>query len=80
MVISVDISYYPLKEEFIPPIVDFIQRLHTYDEISAETNGLSTQIFGEYDDVMRILTKEMKESCKLPHSIFVLKIVNSDRR
>jgi uncharacterized protein YqgV (UPF0045/DUF77 family) len=75
---SVDISYYPLKEEFIPPIKDFIRRLNTYTSLRVETNGMSTQVFGEYDEVMRVLTTEIKASFELPHSVFVLKIINAD--
>ncbi len=78
MNISVDISYYPLKEEFIPPIKNFIQRLNMYDNISANTNGMSTQVFGSYFEVMEILTKEIHNSFELPHSVFVLKIINAD--
>ncbi len=75
---SVDISYYPLKDEFIPHIKEFIQRLNGYETLRVETNGMSTQVFGEYDQVMFALTTEMKASFKLPHSVFVLKIINAD--
>lgn len=74
---SLEISYYPLKEEFIPPIQSFIDRLNTYSEINIETNGMSTQVFGEYDEVMSIITKEMKAAMELPYSIFVLKVINA---
>jgi uncharacterized protein YqgV (UPF0045/DUF77 family) len=75
---SVEISYYPLKEEFIPPIQSFIDRLRTYSEINVETNGMSTQVFGQYDDLMRVITKQMKAAMEVPYSVFVLKVVNSD--
>lgn len=78
MNISVDISYYPLHDEFIPPIKDFIQRLNKNKKLIVKTNGMSTQVFGEYEDVMQTLTKEMKASFELPHSVFILKIVNAD--
>lgn len=78
MNISVDISYYPLKDEFIPPIKDFIERLNNYSNIVVKTNGISTQVFGKYDELMAILTKEIKKSMNLPHSVFVLKIINTD--
>lgn len=78
MKISVDISYYPLKEEFIPPIKQFIERLNTYDGIAVDTNGISTQVFGDYFDVMEIITREIHNSFELPHSVFVLKIINAD--
>lgn len=75
---SVDISYYPLKEEFIPPIQDFIHRLRSHSEIRLESNGMSTQVFGEYEELMSIITQEMKAAMEVPYSVFVLKIVNSD--
>lgn len=75
---SVDISYYPLKEEFIPPIKNFIDRLNSYEELVVKTNGMSTQVFGSYFDVMKALTNEIHQSFELPHSVFVLKIINAD--
>ena len=75
---SVEISYYPLHNEFIPPIKDFIGRLNKYDNITVQTSGMSTQVFGKYFEVMEILTKEIHNSFDLPHSIFILKIVNTD--
>ncbi|MDP3445298.1 MAG: hypothetical protein Q8T08_20760 [Ignavibacteria bacterium] len=75
---SIDISYYPLNVEYIPPIKNFIFRLNQYDGIILNTNGMSTKVFGEYDLVMEIITKEIKKSFELPHSVFVLKIINAD--
>jgi len=75
---SVDISYYPLKEEFIPAILDFIDRLKKHEKIQAKTNGMSTQVFGEYFDVMNALTEEIHKSFEIPHSVFILKIVNAN--
>ncbi|NPA67773.1 MAG: hypothetical protein GXO50_04100 [Chlorobi bacterium] len=78
MNVSIDISYYPLKVEFKPHILDFIHRLQDYGNIELIRNGFSTQVFGEYDEVMKIITEEIKKSFALPHSVFVLKIVNTD--
>jgi uncharacterized protein YqgV (UPF0045/DUF77 family) len=75
---SVEISYYPLRPEFVTPILDFIQRLKHYKEIETVTNGMSTQVFGEYKKVMSALTNEIEKSFELPHSVFILKIVNAD--
>ncbi len=80
MNISIDISYYPLKVEFKEPIKGFIYRLQDYKELKVSRNGMSTQIFGEYDEVMSILTKEIKKSFEIPSSVFILKMVNSDLR
>ena len=78
MNISVDISYYPLKDEFIPPIQDFIDRMNKYEDLIVQTNGMSTQIFVEYFVLMNALTKEIHDSFELPHSVFVLKIINAN--
>ncbi len=78
MKISIEISYYPLKEEFIPTILDFVNRLQSYKNIQVQVNGMSTQVFGEYNDLMSIITQEIKKSMSIPYSVFILKIVNSD--
>lgn len=75
---SVDISYYPLDVEYIPPIKDFIERLNGYEKLRVQTNGMSTQVFGEYDEVMRAITTEIKKSFEIPHSVFVMKVINAD--
>lgn len=78
MKVSVEMSYYPLHDEFIPSIKDFIDRLNIYQNINTKTNGMSTQIFGEYFEVMKILTDEIHKSFDLPHSVFVMKVINAD--
>lgn len=77
MQISIDISYYPLTEQYLEPIKAFIGRLHTYSEIHVKSNGMSTQVFGEFADVMRAVTTEIEQAMELPHSIFVLKMANA---
>jgi len=76
---SVEISYYPLNKEFVPHIKDFIERIKQYPDIAVRTNSMSTQVFGEYKDVMNALTNEIEKSFSLPYSVFVLKIINADR-
>lgn len=81
MNLSVEISYYPLHgDDFTEPIRAFIDRLNTHPEIETQTNGMSTQVFGNYDDVMNILHEEIKTSFENPYSVFVMKLVNADLR
>jgi len=75
---SAEISYYPLNEEYIPPIRAFIDRMNTYEGLTVRTNGMSTQVFGDYDILMGALTKEMRQAFNHPHSVFVMKIINAD--
>lgn len=80
MIVSVEISYYPLHNEYLEPIGDFIERVKQYDRLWVRVNGMSTQVIGEYDEVMPILTKEIRKSIELPASVFVMKILNADLR
>ena len=75
---SVEISMYPLDVNYIEPITFFIKRLKRYPFISLETNGMSTQVFGDYDNVMTAIQKEMKTSFLLEQKvIFTMKVINS---
>lgn len=78
MKISVDISYYPLNEQFKVPIKAFIATLHENKTLAVKTNTMSTQVFGEYDEVMSTIQHCMKQAFKLPHSVFVMKFINAD--
>jgi len=59
---SVEISMYPLDVNYIEPITFFINRLKRHPFISLITNSMSTQVFGDYDNVMTAIQKEMKNS------------------
>ena len=75
---SVEISMYPLDVNYIEPITFFIKRLKRQTFISLETNGMSTQVFGDYDNVMTAIQQEMKNSF-LPQQklVFNMKVVNT---
>ncbi len=75
---SVEIGYYPLNDNYLMHIKDFIKRLNTHEKLTVKTNGMSTQVFGEFDDVMASITHEIKKSFELPHSVFMLKVINND--
>lgn len=74
---SVEISMYPLIQDYETPILDFIQRMNTYPDLEIITNKLSTQIFGNYDQIMAALSKEMKISFEQDNTvIMVMKVLN----
>ena len=73
---GVEISLYPLAEEFIPPIQAFIDRLNTHEGLKVVTNSMSTQVFGDYDRVMEVLTREMRATfADGRKAIFVMKVL-----
>lgn len=78
MRVAVDISLYPLDAEFIPPIKDVIERLNAYQGLEVVTNPMSTQLRGEYDDVMVALNKEIRTTFdQVPKAVFAMKILNN---
>jgi uncharacterized protein YqgV (UPF0045/DUF77 family) len=79
MKISVELTLTPLQNDYEPPIKDFIKKLRTSGLIVLE-NPLSTQVYGEYEEVMNLLNSEIKNSLELLEAgIFLLKIVKTDR-
>ncbi|MGA8204604.1 MAG: YkoF family thiamine/hydroxymethylpyrimidine-binding protein [Woeseiaceae bacterium] len=78
MQVAVDISLYPLDKDIIPPILDVIGRLRNSPGLDVVTNPMSTQIRGDYDEVMTMLTRELKTTFEdLPKAVFVIKILNN---
>lgn len=79
MKVSVEISLYPLDQNYIPPIQDFIDRLNSYAELKVIENTLSTQVYGDYAKVFEILNTEMQNTHQhTPKAAFVMKVLNGD--
>ena len=78
MKVAVDISLYPLDQDFIPPIQDVIARLNAHDGLEVVTNPMSTQIRGDYADVMAALTTEIRTTFdNVPKAVFAIRILNN---
>ncbi|WP_028486969.1 hypothetical protein [Thiomicrorhabdus chilensis] len=80
MNVSIDISMYPLNEQYCQPILDFINQIEQNPKLKIERNAMSTQVFGDYRTVMAEISEEMLIALeKLPTTVFVLKLVGTDR-
>jgi uncharacterized protein YqgV (UPF0045/DUF77 family) len=78
MKVAVDISLYPLDADFIPPIKDVIERLNGHPELQVVTNPMSTQVRGEYAEVMAALTTEIGATFEqVPKAVFAIRILNN---
>jgi uncharacterized protein YqgV (UPF0045/DUF77 family) len=78
MQVAVDLSLYPLADEFIPAIDEVIERLNAHRSLAVLTNAMSTQIRGEYDEVMAVLSQELRTTFETtPKAVFVIKILNN---
>lgn len=80
MKISVELTLTPLQNDFEPAIIHFIKKLRA-SNLKILENPLSTQVYGDYDEVMRLLTTEIKETFELiGKGLLYMKIVKSDRQ
>ncbi len=79
MKISVELTLTPLQDNYEPAIIDFIKKLRA-SGLTVLENPLSTQVYGDYDEVMEILNKEMKTALEsVERGLLYIKIVKSDR-
>lgn len=79
MNISVELTLSPLQNTFEEPIIHFIKKLRA-SGLTVLENPLSTQVYGEYDAVMKVLKSEIKEVFQLmDKGLLYMKIVKSDR-
>jgi uncharacterized protein YqgV (UPF0045/DUF77 family) len=80
MKISVELTLTPLQDKFEPAIIHFIKKLRA-SNLKVLENPLSTQVYGDYDEVMNVLQNEIKEAFELiERGLLYMKIVKSDRQ
>jgi uncharacterized protein YqgV (UPF0045/DUF77 family) len=76
MDIAVELSLYPLEQERVPKIKDFIERLNQVSGVRVITNSLSTQLIGPFDLVFAALTREIRITFgQVDKSVVVMKII-----
>ncbi len=78
MKVTLEITMYPLTDGYKEEVKSFLRRLNLHDNIEVVTNGVSTQVFGEYDEVMKAYIESLKPSLEGEIAIAVVsKIINS---
>lgn len=79
MKITIELSLYPLVENYTSVIIDFIRKLKGYESIKVHTTAMSTYVSGDYDEVMKVVTSELKTVHEqIPDSSTVMKIIPKD--
>lgn len=80
MNVSIEISLYPLAETtFKAEVWAFIRRLRAEPGLNVVTNGMSTQVFGEYDLATTTVLREIKQVHEeLGSAVFVCKFASGD--
>ena len=79
MQVMVELSMYPLVNDYIGPIKAFIERLNSYSNLTVFTCSTSTQVHGDYTEVMQVLGAEMQRTHEeVGQAVFVAKFLNFD--
>lgn len=74
MDIGLEISLYPLQQQFRAPIHALIERLQSASGLRVVTNSMSTQIFGDYEEVMALLTRELRSALEHQQAACIIKL------
>jgi uncharacterized protein YqgV (UPF0045/DUF77 family) len=79
MNIVADMSLYPLKDQPVPTIIEFIKDLREQQGIEIVTNQLTTQIRGRFEDVTAAVNHCMQRAMQAPNTVvLVVKYLNVD--
>ncbi len=79
MILTAEISLYPLQEGYESAIVSFIQRIRAYEGLKVGVSSTSTRIVGPYELVMDAIRREMETSFQEAGArVLVAKFINSD--
>jgi len=76
MQVTIDISMYPNREDFIPPIKGFIERINRFDALKITTFPTSTVVQGEYTEAMQAVQETIADCYReFNMAIYVVKII-----
>jgi uncharacterized protein YqgV (UPF0045/DUF77 family) len=76
MKITIEITMYPLREDYEEQVLQFLDLLKKDDAFLVKVNAMSTQLTGEYDQVMERINSAIKSvySSEIKAS-FVMKVL-----
>ena len=79
MKVSVELTLAPLKNNYVPTIKSFIKKLRKL-RVTINETPLSTQIYGEYDEIMNIIIPVIRKTFEDEDAVMLhIKIIKGDR-
>lgn len=77
--LSVEISLYPLDDNYLPIVLAFIERLSDEPDLEVKTTSSSTFVTGEHHSLMSTLAAEFEVTFQqVGQAVFVCKFMNAD--
>lgn len=80
MEITMEISYYPLDNNYEIEVSEFIQQLLEYRNLQINTGIMSSLVIGEYNDVMTALKETMQPFLEKHPSVFRISLANACKK
>ncbi|MDA8693430.1 hypothetical protein N9L92_05145 [Saprospiraceae bacterium] len=79
MIVTAELSLYPLQENYEETIIHFIKALKSHDNISVHTHAMSTFVKGEHTHVMNAISKALESADESSNGFsLVTKLINRD--
>lgn len=69
-----EISFYPLHNDYKNIVLSFLKDLNAFPDLKIETNGMSTQVFGDLDELFTIVNALSKKYLEHYNAILVFKV------
>jgi uncharacterized protein YqgV (UPF0045/DUF77 family) len=79
MTATIEISLYPLHDEYTSSVLSFLQKLKAIPDLDIQSNGMSTIIIGDFESMWTELGHLMTIQLSSEDSIFVLKVAPGRR-
>jgi len=76
MIISVEISYYPLTNDFSAPVNELLDLLEK-SKLQVEPGKMSTIITGQFSEVFKLLESSLYKLFEKYPSVFTMKVSNT---
>lgn len=77
MKVKLEVSMYPLKSKYEKAILNFIQHLESNKKLTVEVNSISTQITGEFQELMATYTEATQMAFEQNETtVFVSKLLH----
>ena len=71
-----EVSMYPLRDDYISAIDEYLAALNSEADIEVKTNRVSTQLYGDYDAVMELLQRATRQAYEqFGTAVFVFKVI-----
>ena len=62
MKLTVEMSLYPLQNDYLSVIQSFIEAARQHGDLEIVTNAMSTQVCGDWDRVFALVQRELQAS------------------